>query len=337
VNDVSISVPFPVANGSKKGDSGWYGQIDVKDLYFVLGDNALTFNDAAPTFTDWNDKNGDGVMDAGEYATITAFITNGTWKLSVSSKSSFDFANADALYDGDVVVALDADNEGTTLSYSADGLSFGVTAASKSSWVTNTLNEYSFGANVQVVLDALTVKGQVAYDLLDADKELGFTASAVYAADALTVGVYSDMLVLGGFSADALLDVSYAVMEGLDAYVDVYYSMGDDDVEVLVGADYAVDPVEAGVWFGLEDPLTGMAYDFGVYGGYTLAVDDATSLYVYAEYTSDFTGSGALVPYVELTNTAITNTTLSLTYNAGSADLLAGNFGTLVAAAEISL
>jgi hypothetical protein len=349
VNSATFKVAFPMDNKSKKGESGWWGQIAVDNLTFILSDDVLSTNPAATDstsvngnnmlqFQDWVDKDDDGVKDSGEYGALTACITNGTWKVSVSSKNSFDFANADALYDGDVAVALDADTAGTTLSYASGALGFGVTAASKGDWTANASNEYSFGANLSYKLtDALTVTGAAAYDLLDTDNELGFTASAVYSADPLTVSVYSDMLVLGGFNADALFDVAYTVMEGLDAYLDAYYSMSDDDVEVLVGADYAVDPVEAGVWFGLEDPLTGIAYDFGVYGGYTVAVDKATSLYVYAEYTSDFTGSGALVPYAKLTNTAVANTTLCLEYNAGDQDVIAGKFGTLVASAKVTL
>lgn len=335
---LTFKVPFTFGGAlAKKGESGWRGEITVANLWFVLSDAQLKTGDAL-VFTDWNDKDSDGVKDSGEYATLSAFITDGTWKLSVSSKNSFDFANADALYDGDVVVALDADTAGTTLSYASGALGFGVTAASKGDWTLNASNEYSFGANVSYkVSDALTVTGAAAYDLLDADKELGFTAGVKYSAAPLVVALNSDMLVLGGFDADALLEVDFAVMEGLDAYLDAYYSMGDNDVEVLVGADYAVDPVEAGVWFGLEDPLTGMAYDFGVYGGYTLAVNEATKLYVYVEYTSDFTGSGALVPYAKLTNTAVANTTLTVEYNAGDADLLASNFGTLVASAKVTL
>jgi len=335
---LTFKVPFAFTGATaKKGDKGWWGDISVANLWFVLSDAQLTTGDAL-TFTDWNDKDSDGVKDSGEYATLSASITNGTWKLSVSTKNSFDFANADALYSGDVAVGLDADTAGTTLSYASGALGFGVTAASKGDWTANAANEYSFGTNLSYkVSDALTVTGAAAYDLIDTDKELGFTAGVKYSAAPLVVALNSDILVLGGFDADALLEVDYAVMEGLDAFADAYYSTGDDDLEAQVGFDYAVDPVEAGVWFGIDNPLTGIAYDFGAYAGYTFAVADATTLYVYAEYTNDFTGVGALVPYVQLKNTSIANTTLTLTYNDGDVDVLAGNFGTLVAAAKVSL
>ena len=342
-NSLTFKVPFTFAGAtSKKGDKGWWGEISVKNLYFVLSDGQLTQNDAL-IFTDWYDADDDGVIDSGEKGGVTAFITNGTWKVSVNSKNSFDFENADALYSGDVKVALDADNAGTTLSYASGPLGFGVTAASKSDWVGNVSNEYSFGANASYkVTDALAVSGAVAYDLIDTDKELGFTAGVTYSAAPLVVALNSDMLVLGGFDADALLAVDYAVMEGLDAFADVYYSTLDDDLEAQVGADYAVDPAEAGVWFGVDNPLTGIAYDFGVYAGYTLTVADATTLYVRADYESDFTGTGSLIPYAQLKNTSIANTTLTLTYNGENAagvqqDVLAGMYGTLVAAAKISL
>ncbi len=340
---LTFKVPFAFTGATaKKGDKGWWGDISVANLWFVLSDAQLTTGDAL-TFTDWNDIDGDGNVDSGEYATLSASITNGTWKLSVSTKNSFDFANADALYSGDVAVGLDADKFGTTLSYASGALGFGVTAASKNDWTANAANEYSFGTNLSYkVSDALTVTGAAAYDLIDTDKELGFTAGVKYSAAPLVVALNSDILVLGGFDADALLEVDYAVMEGLDAFADAYYSTLDDDLEAQVGFDYAVDPVEAGVWFGIDNPLTGIAYDFGAYAGYTFAVADATTLYVYAEYTNDFTGKGSLVPYAQLKNTSIANTTLTLTYNGANAagvqqDVLAGKFGTLVAAAKVSL
>ena len=75
----------------------------------------------------------------------------------------------------------------------------------------------------------------------------------------------------------------------------------------------------------------------GVYAGYTYAIDPATKLYGYAEYTNDFTGKGSLVPYVSLTNTSVTNTTLKLEYNPDDADVLAGKYGKIIASAKISL
>jgi len=274
-------------------------------------------------------------------ATISAKITYGMWALSVSSKQSFDFADADALYTGDVAVTIDADKAGTSLSYTANGLSVGVTAASKADWTANTANEYALGANASYkVGDAITVSGGVAYDAFDATKQLGGTASVAYSAAPLTVSVATDLFydpTPKTFDADALLTVGYAVMEGLDAEADAYYSTGDDDVEVKVAVDYAVDPIEAGVSFGIADPITAIAYDLGIYAGYTYAIDAATKFYVYAEYTSDFTGKGSLVPKVSLTNTSVTNTTLKLEYNPDDADVLAGNYGKIIASAKISL
>ena len=339
-NKATISVLFPVDNVAKKGEAGWWGEIAVKNLYFKISDNQLTYDDGL-TFTDWNDLDGDGVRDSGEYATLSAKITNGMWALSVSSKQSFDFADADALYTGDVAVTIDADKAGTSLSYTANGLSVGVTAASKADWTANTANEYALGANASYkVGDAITVSGGVAYDAFDATKQLGGTASIAYSAAPLTVSVATDLFydpTPKTFDADALLTVGYAVMEGLDAEADAYYSTGDDDVEVKVAVDYAVDPIEAGVSFGIADPITAIAYDLGIYAGYTYAIDAATKFYVYAEYTSDFTGKGSLVPKVSLTNTSVTNTTLKLEYNPDDADVLAGNYGKIIASAKISL
>ena len=340
-NKATISVLFPVDNVAKKGEAGWWGEIAVKNLYFKISDNQLTYDDRL-TFTDWNDLDGDGFRDSGEYATLSAKITNGMWALSVSSKQSFDFADADALYTGDVAVTIDADKAGTSLSYTANGLSVGVTAASKADWTANNKNEYALGANASYkVGDAITVSGGVAYDAFDATKQLGGTASIAYSAAPLTVSVATDLFydpTPKTFDADALLTVGYAVMEGLDAEADAYYSTLDNDVDAKVAVDYAVDPIEAGVWFGIADPITpAIAYDLGIYAGYTYAIDAATKFYVYAEYTSDFTGKGSLVPYVSLTNTSVTNTTLKLEYNPDDADVLAGKYGKIIASAKISL
>jgi len=339
-NNATISVLFPVDNVAKKGEAGWWGEIAVKDLYFKISDKQLTTGNAL-TFTDWNDKDGDGVKDSGEYATLSAKITNGMWALSVSTWNKFDFANADALYDGDVAVKIDADTAGTSLSYTANGLTAAVTATSKGDWIANAANEYALGANASYKLsDALTVSGGIAYDAFDASKQFGGTASVAYSAAPLTVSIATDLFYVptpSSFDADALLTVGYAVMEGLDAEADAYYSTGDDDVEAKVAVDYEVDPIEAGISLGVYDPISAIAYDLEIYAGYTYAIDPATKLYGYAKYTSDFTGKGSLAPYVSLTNTSVTNTTLKLEYNPDDADVLAGKYGKIIASAKISL
>ncbi len=339
-NNATISVLFPVDNVAKKGEAGWWGEIAVKDLYFKISDKQLTTGNAL-TFTDWNDKDGDGVKDSGEYATLSAKITNSVWALSVSTWNKFDFANADALYDGDVAVTIDADTAGTSLSYTANGLTAAVTATSKGDWIANAANEYALGANASYKLsDALTVSGGIAYDAFDASKQFGGTASVAYSAAPLTVSIATDLFYVptpSSFDADALLTVGYAVMEGLDAEADAYYSTGDDDVEAKVAVDYEVDPIEAGISLGVYDPISAIAYDLEIYAGYTYAIDPATKLYGYAKYTSDFTGKGSLAPYVSLTNTSVTNTTLKLEYNPDDADVLAGKYGKIIASAKISL
>jgi len=340
-NTANISVLFPVENASKKGDTGWWGEIAVNNLYFEISDEQLTFGDAL-SFTDWNDLDGDGTIDSGEKkATLSAKITNGVWALSVSTWNKFDFANADALYTGDVAVAIDADSAGTSLSYTANGLTAAVTATSKGDWLTNAANEYALGANASYKLsDALSVSGGIAYDAFDATKQFGGTASVAYSAAPLTASVATDLFYVqtsSSFDVDALLTVGYTVMEGLDAEADAYYSTIDNDAEAKVAVDYAVDPIEAGIWLGVADPISAIAYDLGVYAGYTYAIDPATKLYGYAEYTNDFTGKGSLVPYVSLTNTSVTNTTLKLEYNPDDADVLAGKYGKIIASAKISL
>lgn len=329
VNAATITVKFPVDNASKKGDAGWWGEIAVSNLNFKLSDNALT-GGSALTFTD---VDGDG-----KPATLTAKLTNGVWALSVSTKNSLDLNNAAAIFNGNVALAIDADIQGTTLSYAANGLSFGLTGTSKGDWTANPLNEFALGANVGYkVSDALSLSAALAYDAFDADKELGATALISYAEGALTASLAADADLTAAFTADTLVKLGYSVMDGLDLTAKAYYSMNDTDLEVYAAADYAVDAVEAGVWFGDYNVFTGPTYDLGVYAGYTAALAEKTSLYVKLEYTNDLAGAQTLTPYAKLTDTSVTNTTLCLEYNAGAVDLLAGNLGTLVASAKISL
>ncbi|MEN6500206.1 MAG: hypothetical protein ABFC65_06690 [Rectinema sp.] len=329
-NDITIEVPFTLEDAEKKGDKGWWGEIAISNLTFILSDDALSANDPL-TFTD---VDGDG-----NPASISAKITNGTWALGVDSKEDFDFNSAEQLYSGDVAVVIDADTMGASVSYTANGLTAGVTAASKGDWTTNAANEYALGANMSYDLtDSLTVSGGLAYDAFDADKEFGVTASVAYDAAPLTVTVAGDGYYdTAKFDFDGSVTVGYAVMEDFDATVIGYYSTGDDDLEAQVAVDYLVDPVEAGVWFGVDNPLTGIVYDLGLYGGYTLAVDEATEFYVRADYTNDLAGTQTLVPKASLTNTSIQNATLLLEYNGDELDVLAGTYGTLIASVTIEL
>jgi len=333
-NDLTatVTIPFVVEDAKKAGETGWWGEIAVTNITFKLTDDPLSVS-ATPGLTDTNDD--------GDPASLSAKITNSVWALSVSTWNKFDFANADALYTGDVAVAIDADSAGTSLSYTANGLTAAVTATSKGDWLTNAANEYALGANASYKLsDALSVSGGIAYDAFDATKDFGGTASVAYSAAPLTASVATDLFYVqtsSSFDVDALLTVGYTVMEGLDAEADAYYSTIDNDAEAKVAVDYAVDPIEAGIWLGVADPISAIAYDLGVYAGYTYAIDPATKLYGYAEYTNDFTGKGSLVPYVSLTNTSVTNTTLKLEYNPDDADVLAGKYGKIIASAKISL
>jgi len=333
-NDLTatVTVPFVVEDAKKAGETGWWGEIAVTNITFKLTDDALKASSGLG-FTDADDD--------GNPASLSAKITNGIWALSVSTWNKFDFANADALYTGDVAVTIDADTAGTSLSYTANGLTAAITATSKGDWTANLANEYALGANASYKLsDALSVSGGIAYDAFDATKDFGGTASVAYSAAPLTASVATDLFYVqtsSSFDVDALLTVGYTVMEGLDAEADAYYSTIDNDAEAKVAVDYAVDPIEAGIWLGVADPITAIAYDLGVYAGYTYAIDPATKLYGYAEYTNDFTGKGSLVPYVSLTNTSVTNTTLKLEYNPDDADVLAGKYGKIIASAKISL
>ena len=333
-NDLTatVTVPFVVEDAKKAGETGWWGEIAVTNITFKLTDDALKASSGLG-FTDADDD--------GNPASLSAKITNGIWALSVSTWNKFDFANADALYTGDVAVTINADTAGTSLSYTANGLTAAITATSKGDWTANLANEYALGANASYKLsDALSVSGGIAYDAFDATKDFGGTASVAYSAAPLTASVATDLFYVqtsSSFDVDALLTVGYTVMEGLDAEADAYYSTIDNDAEAKVAVDYAVDPIEAGIWLGVADPISAIAYDLGVYAGYTYAIDPATKLYGYAEYTNDFTGKGSLVPYVSLTNTSVTNTTLKLEYNPDDADVLAGKYGKIIASAKISL
>jgi hypothetical protein len=346
VYSAKVTIPFAVADGKKAGETGWWGEIAVTGITFKLTDDPVVGNDAAPGFTNGVDSDDSGVIDADEGAAISAKITDGTWALSVYSAASPDFAVADVLSsDADVALATDADKFGTKLSYAANGLSFAIIASSKGDWgdsdstVTNTLNEYAMGLRAGYdISENLGVDFGFGYDILDADKEVGVFASTDAKFGALTVFAGSDMTFLGGFDADAIVDASYAVMEGLDASAVVYFSTTDNDIETELAVDYAVGAIEAGVWFNDYNALNAAAYELGVYGGYTLSLAETTELYVYAEYVNDLTGAtGTLTPSVVLTDTTLANTTLKLQYNYDEVDVLAGNIGSLIASAKVSL
>jgi len=162
-NDITIEVPFTLEDAEKKGDKGWWGEIAISNLTFILSDDAFSANDPL-TFTD---VDGDG-----NPASISAKITNGTWALSVDSKNGFDFDNAVAVYTGNVAVTIDADAMGTSVTYSANGLTAALPQLQREIGLRNAANEYALGANMSYDLtDSLTVSGGVAYDAFDASKD----------------------------------------------------------------------------------------------------------------------------------------------------------------------
>jgi hypothetical protein len=289
--------------------------------------------------------------DDGNPASLSAKITNGIWAVSVDSYSALGYNNAKAIKDGDVntTALIDANKFGTSVSYNDGTLGFGATAASKDDWTANAANKYALGANASYkVSDALSLSGAAAYDAFDATKDFAGTAKVSFAQGPLSVSVASDLQLVSAkskFDADALLKISYTVIEGLKTGLDGYYSTLDKDVEAKASVDYAVKPAEAGVAFSLIDPIktTPPSYELYGYGGYTLAIDPATSLYVRADYKNDLAGAQKLYPYVILTNKSIANTSLNIEYNAGGTDykgkqdVLAKNYGTLVVWAKITL
>ena len=50
-NDITIEVPFTLEDAEKKGDKGWWGEIAISNLTFILSDDAFSANDPL-TFTD---------------------------------------------------------------------------------------------------------------------------------------------------------------------------------------------------------------------------------------------------------------------------------------------
>jgi len=338
----TVTIPFAVEDAKKAGETGWWGEIAVTNITFKLTDDALKASSGLG-FTDADDD--------GNPASLSAKITNGIWAVSVDSYSALGYNNAKAIKDGDVntTALIDANKFGTSVSYNDGTLGFGATAASKDDWTANAANEYALGANASYkVSDALSLSGAAAYDAFDATKDFAGTAKVSFAQGPLSVSVASDLQLVSAkskFDADALLKISYTVIEGLKTGLDGYYSTLDKDVEAKASVDYAVKPAEAGVAFSLIDPIktTPPSYELYGYGGYTLAIDPATSLYVRADYKNDLAGAQKLYPYVILTNKSIANTSLNIEYNAGGTDykgkqdVLAKNYGTLVVWAKITL
>jgi hypothetical protein len=336
----AVTIPFAVANASKKGDSGWWGEIAVSNVTFELSDDPVA-GTGVLTFTD---------TDAdGNPATLSAKITNGTWALSVYSKPSLDFDVALSLDDSTSTVkgAFDADSAGTKLSYSAGPLSAGVIATSNGDWTTNTKNEFALGAYADYKLnDNLSFSSKFGYDAFDASKQMAAAGKVSAAFGALKASVAGDAT-LDTFAYDVRGDVSYALMEGaVTPAVAVYYDQ--KDLDARVAADYAKDAVEAGISFTDNNIFKKdtQSYAMKLYAGYTLKADEKTSVYFRVNYKDDLAGTRTLGPYVKLTNTSIANTTLTVTWcsladlaagTTDGADLLAKQKGALVFAAKVSL
>lgn len=335
----TVTIPFTVADAAKKGESGWWGEIAVSNITFELTDDPTAIGGFS-----LNDTDADG-----NPATLTAKITNGVWALSVYSAKSPDFDVALDLGDttSTVIGAFDAVGNGTSLSYSAGALSAGVISSSKSDWTTNTKNEFALGGYADYTLNEnIKVGGKVGYDLTDADKEfvIAGTAEATYGDLSSFIG--SDIDLTGPtVNYDVRGDVEYSLLEGVvvPAFA-VYYDK--KDIDARVAAYYEKDAVEAGLAFTDENLLKKdtQAYVLDIYAGYTYSLAETTTIYMRADYSNDLTGKkGSLIPYVQLKDTSIANTTLTLTWNAlasatpAGVDVLAGNWGALVAAAKISL
>lgn len=335
-NDYSakVTVPFAVANASKKGDSGWWGEIAVSNITFKLSDNPVA-GGSALTFTD---------TDAdGNPASLTAKITNGTWALSVYSAASpkFDVALdlTDTAYASAVFGKIDALGFGTKLSYAKGAYSAGIIASSKGDWTTNTSNEFALGTYADYKFtDTVSGGVKVAYDAFQTTKDLTAAAKISASFGKLSTFLGADVK-LDAFAFDVRGDVKYA-MDDLTAALNVYY--GASDIDARAKVDYAKDAIEAGVALTDSDILAGGTYDFAAYAGYTLKADAKTSVYFRVDYTDDFAGARTLTPYVKLTNTSIANTTLTATWCSPTdttvgVDLLAGKVGALVFAAKVSL
>jgi len=330
----AVTIPFAVANASKKSDSGWWGEIAVSNITFKLSDDPVA-GGSALTFTD---------TDAdGNPASLTAKITNGTWALSVYSAVSpkFDVALdlTDTANTSSVYGKVDATGFGTKLSYAKGAYSAGIIASSKGDWITNTLNEFALGTYADYKFtDTVSGGVKVAYDAFEATKELTAAAKINASFGNLSTFLGADVK-LDAFAFDIRGDVEYA-MDDLSAALNVYY--GSSDVDARVAIDYAKDAIEAGVALTDSDILAGGTYDFAAYAGYALKVDETTSVYFRADYTDDFATVRTLTPYVQLTNTSIANTTLTATWcdptdTTVGVDVLAGNVGALVFAAKIKL
>lgn len=358
----TIKIPFLLnPTAQKVGESGWRGEIVLKNLGFTLYDSDAisTLGPNNAQVIDWNDITGDAVLDTAdpnERPSLSAKITDGTWAIQVYNRASLNFNKAEALFDGDVdnSTLIHANSAGTKVSYTVESFNVGFIVNSKTSWSGGShadANEYAFGLVGGYKLnDNISFNAGVSYDGLDDpnSQDLGAYLEIPLVFGALEVTPAADFQYLqanGAFNTDVTAPVLYNLTEDKKATVKFtpYYSTDDYDFEFELKVDEKlaggfVDNLEAGAAFGYFNPLTGYSWDASAYLGYKYLFSDTHNLYGRVDWETDDTWSAAAHLFkakVVYTNTMIANTTCTLTWQSG--DLLDPMWGTLVAAAKVSL
>lgn len=294
---------LPKASAEKKGE-GVYGYILLKD--YTLGVSNGAFAWTAPT--------------------ITAKVVLNQFYFTVFGAPSLTIDKVASTHG--VAGTLAGYTAGTTVGYDGD-VDFAVKVLSKGDWTANTGNDYALGADFSGSLnDMIAYKASVATDLstVYAGVSLPITLAVM---KGLTVTPAADLAIMPTFDYEAGVD---AELQLSDANADdVYtaltgsvYFCTNKDLEVAVAFDEPlsggiVENAEFGASFSALDVLTaGFGWDFATYAGYSYDLDKTNTLYGRADFATDETKANDLSMSASLTNTAIANTTLSVTYTSGN-------------------
>jgi len=306
------------------GDDDLYGEITVADVQIKLADT-----DGTDTIT----------IASG---TVSAKIVVSPVEILIYAAPGMSWGSASSPDDGDgIAPALVAANVigGITIVLPVDPATINVYFVSDGDWATapNTANDYAVGADVEVVIDIITVDLGGYYGWFNASGTYGLTAAAAVALADVMGGV--DVSV--GFDLDATgWEVSFgtavAVVTDADVTIDVGYSSAWDlDVELGFAEETAgglVDALGASLTVQLFNLMSGAIvwnvdvtgeYDAGglmPYFGFGMGSDNIIDVNVGVELDAAFTG--------------IDNTTVTLDW--ATADI--NNFlGIITLMTEVSL
>jgi hypothetical protein len=253
---------------------------------------------------------------------VTAKIIISPVEIVIYAAPAMSWGNATVLETGDtdIAPALASDEivaaaiGGITIVLPIDPATIEVYVVSDGDWTTNSDGDYAAGADVEVVIDPITVSLGGFYGWFDAAGTWGGTAGVVVdLADILngiTVDIGVDLIDPGDFEVDAITTVNLSEANADDEMANValsiFYSQAAD-LDVVLGvseplAGGLMDMLAAGITLELFDLLSGtIVWNVDVTGSYDagglvpgfgvgMGSDNVIDINVYVEIGSDFSG-----------------------------------------------